>query len=102
MERSSSDREFGWLLRTHRMARGLTQETLAERAEVGVRTIQGLERGDSVPQRATLLRLSQALALSPPEHARFEAAAPPAPRGRGTLPSPGIDPRVRAGTACRN
>jgi transcriptional regulator with XRE-family HTH domain len=37
---------FGRLLRQHRPAAGLTQEASAERASVGVRSLQALERGD--------------------------------------------------------
>src|SRR5262249_27888484 len=59
---------FGVLLRRHRLAAGLTQEALAERAGLGVRTIQGLEEGESRPRRATLRRLAAALAL--PEEQR--------------------------------
>ena len=45
---SPSAAAFGAALR-HRRAAGLTQEALAERAGVGVRTLQGLERGASAP-----------------------------------------------------
>lgn len=41
--------DFGRLLREHRLAAGLTQESLAERAGMGVRSVQGLERGESKP-----------------------------------------------------
>ena len=36
---------FGELLRQHRLAAGLTQEELAERARISVRAISDLERG---------------------------------------------------------
>ena len=48
------DRAFAELLKEHRLAAGLTQEALAERAGLGVRSIQGLERGESRPLRDTL------------------------------------------------
>lgn len=79
MDDSASNR-FGDLLRRHRLAAGLTQEELAERAGLGRRSIQGLERGESVPHRGTLQRLMQALALSPEESGQFVGAAKPLPR----------------------
>ncbi len=45
MEIALKPEEFGALLRQHRLAAGLMQEALAERAGLGVRSIQGLERG---------------------------------------------------------
>ena len=36
---------FGELLRRHRLAAGIAQETLAERARLSVETISALERG---------------------------------------------------------
>jgi predicted ATPase/transcriptional regulator with XRE-family HTH domain len=74
--------EFGRLLRDHRLAAGLTQEALAERARMGVRSLQALERGESRPLRDTLQRLASALALTPAERAPFTAAAGPTPRRR--------------------
>jgi Helix-turn-helix len=40
---------FGVVLRSQRVAAGLTQEALAERSGLGVRSIQGLERGETHP-----------------------------------------------------
>src|SRR6185312_9911164 len=51
-------------------------------AGLGPRSIQSLERGDNAPQRETLARLIQALALSPSDRARLEAVAKPSPRHR--------------------
>jgi tetratricopeptide (TPR) repeat protein/transcriptional regulator with XRE-family HTH domain len=67
---------FGTLLRYHRQAAGLTQEALAERAGIGVRTVRDLER-ESVqrPRGATVDLLATALALPPADHAAFTAAA---------------------------
>ena len=79
-----SETTFGFLLREHRLAAGLTQEALAERAGLGVRSIQHLERGESQPQRDTAQRLATALALTDAQRARFEALAQPSPRRRGT------------------
>lgn len=49
---------FGELLRRYRVAAGLTQEALAERAGVSTRGISDLERGaHGLPRRDTLLLL---------------------------------------------
>jgi len=75
---------FGDLLRRYRTAAGLTREELAARAGLSARGIGALETGErSVPQRATLERLAEALGLSAPERVRFEAA-----RGRWSTPAP--------------
>jgi membrane protein implicated in regulation of membrane protease activity/DNA-binding XRE family transcriptional regulator len=67
---------FGELLRRHRLAAGLTQEALAERARLSVRAISDLERGlHRNPQRDTAHLLADALQLSPQDRAAFEAAA---------------------------
>src|SRR5215469_13994683 len=50
-DRQGSTR-FGELLLRHRLAAGLTQEELAERAGLGRRSIQSLERGENQPLRA--------------------------------------------------
>ncbi|WP_327007195.1 helix-turn-helix domain-containing protein [Dactylosporangium sp. NBC_01737] len=55
---------FAAALRTRRLARGLTQEELAARAGLGVRTLRELERGRVArPQRGTLTLLADALDL---------------------------------------
>ncbi len=56
---------FGALLKQYRMAAGLSQETLAERARISTRTISDLERGvNQIPRSDTLEALLQALSLS--------------------------------------
>ncbi|MGW8728512.1 helix-turn-helix domain-containing protein [Streptomyces sp. NPDC055808] len=58
--------EFSALLKQLRHEANLTQEALAERAGVGVRTIRGLETGERVDPRMTTVRLlADALELSP-------------------------------------
>ena len=58
---------FGELLRHYRIAAGLTQEELAERAGVSIRGISDLERGARrTPHLTTASMLADALALSPP------------------------------------
>ena len=84
---------FGALLRRHRLAAGLTQEALAARAGLGVRTLQGLEQGAHRPQGGTARRLAAALGLAGAAGARFAArrARPPggpAPPGRRARPAP--------------
>ena len=73
---TSSWQSFGDLLRRHRLAAGLTQESLADLAGMSVRGLSDLERGARrVPRRETVRLLSEALHLSPDEQARLEAAA---------------------------
>src|SRR5579864_179795 len=81
-----ADQAFGPLLAQYRSAANLTQEALAERAGVGVRTIQALERGDSRPRQDTLARLARALALDAPQRACLASAAVPAPHPQPASP----------------
>jgi predicted ATPase len=67
---------FGFLLKRHRLAAGLTLERLAERAALSARSISDLERGVSQrPRRETVDLLSGALGLSDADRAAFEEAA---------------------------
>ena len=69
---------FGALLRRLRLAAGLTQEALAERAGVSAKAVRGLERDPTrVPRLDTVPLLADALGLDPAERARFLAAARP-------------------------
>src|SRR5262249_39725681 len=68
---------FGLLLRQYRIAAGLTQEALAERAGLGTRSVQHLESGENLPHRETLERLASSLGLQAEQRSRFEAAARP-------------------------
>ncbi|MEU5938998.1 helix-turn-helix domain-containing protein [Micromonospora sp. NPDC047548] len=73
------------LLRGHRLAAGLTQVELAQRAGVGVRTVRDLERGrSSRPQRSTVELLAGALGLPGGPRAAFLATA----RGRAAAEGP--------------
>ncbi|HET6275671.1 MAG TPA: helix-turn-helix domain-containing protein [Candidatus Cybelea sp.] len=78
--------EFGRLLRHYRLAAGLSQEALAERARMSPNGISALERGyRRTPQRETLALLVRALALGDAQRGEFEAAAaPPRARWSGT------------------
>jgi predicted ATPase/DNA-binding XRE family transcriptional regulator len=66
---------FGELLKTTRLARGLSQEALAERAGLSREAISLLERGGRLtPHRDTIALLSRSLELSPAERVRLEAS----------------------------
>jgi predicted ATPase len=68
-------RQFGALLREHRLAAGLTQEALAERSRLSVRAVADLERGvRRYPYADTLDRLAAALELTPEQRAALAAA----------------------------
>jgi predicted ATPase/transcriptional regulator with XRE-family HTH domain len=78
---------FASVLRAHRRAAGLTQQELAARAGVGVRTVRELERGRAIrPQRGTVELLADALGLVATARARFTQAA------RGRLLQTAADP----------
>ncbi|MBE1576268.1 helix-turn-helix domain-containing protein [Amycolatopsis roodepoortensis] len=67
---------FGVLLRDARRRAGLTQEGLAARAGVGVRTIRRLENGGGTdPRVGTVTLLADALGITPRERADLLAAA---------------------------
>jgi tetratricopeptide (TPR) repeat protein/transcriptional regulator with XRE-family HTH domain len=71
--------EFADLLRELRGRAGLTQQELANAADLSLRRVNGLERGVAgTPQRETVRLLADALSLIGPERDRFETAA----RGR--------------------
>jgi transcriptional regulator with XRE-family HTH domain len=68
--------QFGPLLRQLRTRAGLTQEGLAERSDLGVRTIRGLETGERAdPRVGTVRRLANALDLTDTERVELLAAA---------------------------
>jgi predicted ATPase/DNA-binding XRE family transcriptional regulator len=69
---------LGPLLRRYRMAAGLTQEELAERAGLSTRAISDLERGvKRAPRRETVELLADALALTTQKRALFASTARP-------------------------
>jgi len=73
---SAEPHPFAQLLKHHRVAAGLTQEALAERAGLSARSISDMERGlRSAPYQDTVHKLVGGLGLSAAERARFEAAA---------------------------
>ena len=69
---------FGALLKRSRMAAGLTQEALAERANLSTRAVSDLERGLSrTPRYDTLDLLARALNLEAAQRSALFAAARP-------------------------
>jgi predicted ATPase/transcriptional regulator with XRE-family HTH domain len=80
---------FGAALRSMRLAAGLSQGALAERAGLSEKAVGALERGDRTsPRPATVVLLAQALGASPAERDRLLDAARaderPIERGRPT------------------
>jgi tetratricopeptide (TPR) repeat protein/transcriptional regulator with XRE-family HTH domain len=94
--------QFASLLRRFRLAAGLTQEALAERAHLSARAISDLERGlKRSPRRDTVELLETALSLSPRERAAFEMAArgfDPGVQGNGSNPDAQAEPLPSAGS----
>ncbi|MEV0644888.1 helix-turn-helix domain-containing protein [Phytomonospora sp. NPDC050363] len=78
---------FGARLNGHRVRLGLTQERLAERARLGVRTIRDLER-DRVarPRPSSIALLADALELGGRERGEFVAAARGVPEALSVAP----------------
>jgi len=79
---------FGDLVRDQRRRAGLTQEDLAVKAGVGVRTIRGIEAGRiAAPRPGTVVLLADALALAGADRQRFlEVAAGGSPGEPATAP----------------
>jgi predicted ATPase len=90
--------DFGSLLRRHRLAAGLSQQSLAERARMSVDGISALERGyRKTPQFETLTLLAGALTLTEEQRSEFVAAAQPREvRGRSSVT---VGPWPSAGSA---
>jgi transcriptional regulator with XRE-family HTH domain len=93
--------DFGRLLRRRRLAAGLTQEELAERAKLSVRALRDLERGATGrPYRHSINRLADALILTDADRTEFsrmarrvrgEAGRRGGPRVPRQLPGVGAD-----------
>lgn len=90
MQKHSS---FGALLKRYRLAAGLSQEGLADRAHLSPRTISDLERGvHGVPHAETLTLLTSALALSDQQRGLLLAAARPELALGGDEPPASLSP----------
>jgi transcriptional regulator with XRE-family HTH domain len=96
--------QFSVLLRQLRRQTELTQEDLAERAGLSVRTIRRLETGVSAnPQLDTVRLLADALSLEPDERARMLAVAdghapPESPEVNGFRPESAFERRLAEAT----
>src|SRR5262245_43702656 len=85
VDRSSPPPDFADLPRPHRLAAGLTQEELAERAGMSPRGISDLERGARThPHRETVRLLVEALDLAGAPQGAFLAAARQGASRRGS------------------
>lgn len=84
----ANDDGFGAVLRRLRRSRNLTQEELAERAQISAKAVSALERGERRrPYPHTVRALADALDLDAAERARLGASVPDAPAS--APPSPG-------------
>jgi tetratricopeptide (TPR) repeat protein/transcriptional regulator with XRE-family HTH domain len=91
---------FAQLLKRHRLAAGLTQAELAERARVSTRAVSDLERGvKRAPHAETVTLLADALALGERDRAAFVAAARGRPANVLTSPAPYGVPDSSTGSA---
>lgn len=87
--------ELSTLLRRYRTAAGLTQEGLAERANLSYEAVSALERGKRLyPRPHTIEQLSHALGLAPAQRDTLAAAGGRHPEVR-TLAPPVSRPRPR-------
>lgn len=84
---------FAVLLKRFRIAAGLTQESLAVRAQMSRKAISALERGERLrPRQDTVHLLADVLTLTDADRAAFFAAGAPRPRAPSpvaTPPTPG-------------
>jgi predicted ATPase/transcriptional regulator with XRE-family HTH domain len=85
---------FGALLRCHRLAAGLTQEALAERAGLSAKAVSDLERDpDRTPRLGTVTLLADGLGADQDGRAELLAAArPQPPDGTGAVDPPAALP----------
>ena len=74
--------KFGARVRALRTALGLSQEKVAERAELTSVYLSGIERGLRNPGLNTIGSLARALGVTPDALLRDEATTPPRPRRR--------------------
>jgi non-specific serine/threonine protein kinase len=92
---------FGEALRRHRLAAGLTQEELAERAGLSVRGLSYLEKDGRQPYRDTVRRLGEALRLEPDARLTLDQAAREAPTVPEAAGQP-TEPEMAAGDRLHN
>jgi transcriptional regulator with XRE-family HTH domain len=65
--RSQEGQKFGEVIRRLRKERGLSQEALAERADLAADYLGFIERGENVPTLTVILKLARALRTAPAE-----------------------------------
>ena len=86
---------FGRLLRSYRLAAGLSQERLAEHAGLSLRGISDLERGmRTAPRLETVRLLADGLGLEEPDRAALLAARNVVAAGSQEQASPGPWPKL--------
>jgi predicted ATPase/transcriptional regulator with XRE-family HTH domain len=90
---------FGTVLRSMRLAAGLSQGALAERAGLSEKAVGALERGDrTTPRPATVVLLADAMGASPAERDRLLAAA----HAEGRPPERGLPTDTDAESVARH
>ena len=84
---------FGAEVRARRRSLGFSQEDLASRADIDVKTLRMIETGRRTPRASTVRRLADALQFTGADRTQFiaaaapgEAARPPVPPGPAQLP----------------
>ena len=91
---------FGALLKRHRLAAGLTQEALAERAGLSAKAVSDLERDpDRLPRLGTVTLLADALGADQDARAELLAAARPPPLPEQARGAPGAGATALPGQA---
>lgn len=60
------------IIKDLRNRKGLSQEQLAEESKLSLRTVQRIEKGESIPRGDTLVKLSQALDVTPDDLLEWE------------------------------
>jgi transcriptional regulator with XRE-family HTH domain len=100
--RTRSERSaFGATLRSMRLAAGLSQGALAERAGLSEKAVGTLERGDrTTPRPATVVLLADAVSASPAEQNASGCLPRPTPRGGRPREMPPI--WFGSASACQN
>ncbi len=72
---TASDQTLASVIKRMRLERGMTQETLAFKADVKIATLSRVERGITNPAWPTLMKIADALGITPIELiAEVEAA----------------------------
>ena len=64
MEQNSSSKRIGQVIKARRKELGLTQNTLALLAQVGINTIVSIERGSKSPSIETLTKVADVLGMN--------------------------------------